>query len=135
MPRQKRSSRMLEKAEHRAAGLKAINPKLDFGNARTLSHLSSLIDQLRDRIDAYNTALSVIDSSRTEIAELERTLGDLTEQMLIGVAFTYGKDSREYEMAGGVRKSERVRRSTNSRIKDSRIKASTDSEASSPVMG
>ncbi len=28
--------------------------------------------------------------------------------MLIGVAFKYGKDSIEYEMAGGVRKSDRV---------------------------
>lgn len=37
--------------------------------------------------------------------------------MLIGVAFRYGKDSREYEMAGGVRKSERIRRSTVGRLK------------------
>jgi hypothetical protein len=37
--------------------------------------------------------------------------------MLIGVAFKYGKDSREYEMAGGVRKSERVRRSSVNRLK------------------
>jgi hypothetical protein len=51
----------------------------------------------------------IIESSQTEIKELERSLGDLSEQMLIGVAFKYSKDSREYEMAGGVRKSERVR--------------------------
>ncbi len=37
--------------------------------------------------------------------------------MLIGIAFKYGKDSREYGMAGGVRKSERLRRSTVSRLK------------------
>jgi hypothetical protein len=29
--------------------------------------------------------------------------------MFLGVAFEYGKDSREYEMAGGVRKSQRKR--------------------------
>jgi hypothetical protein len=44
-------------------------------------------------------------------------LGELSEKMLIGVAFKYGKDSREYEMAGGVRKSERVRRSSVNRLK------------------
>lgn len=76
-----------------------------------------MIEQMRTKIDAYNTALSIIDASRTEIALLEKAMGELTEQMLIGVAFRYGKDSREYEMAGGVRKSERIRRSTNNRIK------------------
>jgi hypothetical protein len=55
------------------------------------------------RIDAYNTALSVIDSSKTEIDQLEKTLADVSDKMLIGVAFKYGKDSSEYEMAGGVR--------------------------------
>lgn len=117
MTRQKRTSRMLERAELRAAGLKAINPQLDFGDARSLSNLTTMIEQLRAKIETYNTALSVIDSSKTEMAELEKSLGNLAEQMLIGVAFKYGKDSREYEMAGGVRKSERVRRSTNQRIK------------------
>jgi len=48
---------------------------------------------------------------------LEKSLGDLADQMLIGVAFKYGKNSREYEMAGGVRKSERIRRSSVSRLK------------------
>jgi hypothetical protein len=84
------------------------------------------MEQLRSKIDAYNTALSVIDSSQTEIEQLEKTLGDLSEKMLIGVAFKYGKDSPEYEMAGGVRKSDseallrsadRIRKSTASRLK------------------
>jgi HAMP domain-containing protein len=117
MPRQKRTSRKLENAELRAAGLRAIDPKLDFGNSRSLSNLTAMIEQLRTKLDAYNTALSIIDSSRTEIALLEKAMGELSDQLLIGVAFRYGKDSGEYEMAGGVRKSERIRRSVNSRIK------------------
>lgn len=117
MTRKKLSSRMLEKAELRAAGLKAIDPQLDFGASRSVSRLTDLTEQLRSKIDTYNTALAIIDSSKTEIASLEKMLGELTEQLLIGVAFQYGNDSREYEMAGGVRKSDRVRRSTNSRIK------------------
>lgn len=119
MARKKRTSRVLEKAELRSSGLKAINPTLDFGDARNLGHLTQIMEQLRTKIDTYNTALSVIDSSQGEIEELEKTLGDLCEKMLIGVAFQYGKDSREYEMAGGVRKSDRIRRSTASRLKAS----------------
>ena len=41
--------------------------------------------------------------------EAEKTLMALSEKMLLGVAFEYGKDSAEYEMAGGVRKSQRKR--------------------------
>ncbi len=118
MPRRKRTSRILEKAELRSAGLKAIDPNLDFGDARDLNNMTQLIEQLRTKIDAYNTALSVIDSSQTEIQELEQTLGELSEKMLLGVAFEYGKDSHEYQMAGGVRKSDRIRKS---RVRRARV--------------
>jgi hypothetical protein len=117
MTRKKRTSRILEKAELRSAGLKAINPTLDFGDVRNLNNMTQLIEQLRTKIDSYNTALSVIDSSKTEIEELEKNLSDITEKMLIGVAFQYGKDSREYQMAGGVRKSDRIRKLRASRSK------------------
>jgi HAMP domain-containing protein len=117
MTRQKSTSRILKKAELRTSGLKAIDPNMDFGDTRNLQNMTQLIELLRTKIDAYNTALAVIDSSKTEITELEKNLGELTEKMLIGVAFKYGKDSREYEMAGGVRKSERVRRSSVNRLK------------------
>ncbi|PSB24625.1 hypothetical protein [Stenomitos frigidus] len=130
MSRKKRTSRMLENAELRSAGLKAVDPKMDFGDVRTLANLTAQMSQLRAKLDAYNTALAIIDSSKTEIDALEKTLGDLADQMLIGVAFKYGKNSREYEMAGGVRKSERIRRST-----VSRLKASADEPASSSASG
>jgi hypothetical protein len=123
MPRPKKTSRVLEKAELRAAGMKGIDPELSFGDTYKLSDLTTIIEELRAKIESYNTALAVIDSSQTEIASLEKELGDVAEKMLIGVAFRYGKDSREYEMAGGVRKSDRVRRSVNSRLK-----AKTDSQ-------
>jgi hypothetical protein len=117
MTRKKRTSRILEKAELRSAGLKAINPTLDFGDVRNLNNMTQLIEQLRTKIDSYNTALAVIDSSKIEIEELEKNLSDITEKMLIGVAFQYGKDSREYQMAGGVRTSDRIRRNRASRLK------------------
>jgi hypothetical protein len=117
MPRQKKTSRILEKVELRVAGLKAVDPQMDFGNDRSIDNLMQFVNQIRTRLDAYNTALAVIDSSKTEIQQLEKTMADLSEQMLLGVAFKYGKDSSEYEMAGGVRKSERIRRSSVSRLK------------------
>jgi hypothetical protein len=78
-----------------------------------------LAQQLRSRIDSYNTALTALDNARNEIATLEKNLNDLSDQMLTGVAFTYGKDSDQYEMAGGVKKSDRIQRSSASRLKGS----------------
>ncbi|MBD2533866.1 hypothetical protein H6G97_31690 [Nostoc flagelliforme FACHB-838] len=126
MSRQKRTYRVLEKAEFRTAGLKAIDPTMDFGDGRNLESMTQLIEQYRTKIDTYNTALTVIDSSKTEMDELDKTLSDLAEKMLIGVAFKYGKDSREYEMAGAVRKSDRIRKSTATRLKATLEKPASD---------
>lgn len=115
--RKRKTSRVLEQAELRASGLTAINPAIDFGDDRSLSTLNNQIDQLREKLNAYNTALVVVDTTRSEIKGLEKTLGDLCEKMLIGVAFQYGKDSQEYQMAGGVRKSDRIRKSSAARLK------------------
>ncbi|MBD2531407.1 hypothetical protein H6G97_18175 [Nostoc flagelliforme FACHB-838] len=117
MSRKKRTSRVLEKAELRSSGLKAIDSNMDFGNNCDLQSLTQAIEQLRTMLDAYNTALTVIDSSKTKIDAMEKTLSNLTDKMVRGVGFKYGKDSSEYEMAGGVRDSERVRKSRLTRLK------------------
>ncbi|MEH2171296.1 hypothetical protein [Nostoc sp.] len=117
MSRKKRTSRVLEKAELRSAGLKAIDANMSFGDNCDLQNLSQAIEQLRTMLDAYNTALTVIDSSKTKIDAMEKTLSNLTDKMVRGVAFKYGKDSSEYEMAGGVRDSERIRKGRLSRLK------------------
>lgn len=127
MPRQKRTYRVLEKAELRMAGLKAIDPSMDFGDARNLQNITQIIQQYRSKIEAYNTTLAVIDSYKNEMKDLETTLSDLTEKMLLGVAFKYGKDSYEYQMAGGVRKSDRIRKSTATRLRTTLEEANTKS--------
>lgn len=110
MSRQKRSSKILEKAEVRAARLRSIDPTLNLGDGLTLAEFSQLIEQLRTRLADYNAALSSVDKVRNEVLDLERKLGDVTEHMLLGVATKFGKNSNEYEMAGGVRKDRRKRR-------------------------
>ncbi|MDF2388372.1 hypothetical protein JMG10_43520 [Nostoc ellipsosporum NOK] len=118
MPRQKRTSRILEKAELRTAGMKSIVPTIKFDDECNLDKLIESIEQLRRKIDIYNTALSVVDSSKTEIQEMEKKLSQLSEKMLMVVAIKYGKDSPEYEMAGGVRISDRISKLRSSRKKN-----------------
>ncbi|MFS0517628.1 hypothetical protein ACEYW6_23335 [Nostoc sp. UIC 10607] len=119
MSRPKRTSRVIEKAELRSAGLKAIDLNMDFGDNCNLQNLTKSIEELRTMLDAYNIALAMIDSSKTKIDKMEKTLNNLTDKMVMGVAFKYGKNSSEYEMAGGIRDSERIRKSRLSRLKAS----------------
>jgi len=119
MPRQKRTSGVIKKAEFRSAGLKAIDSSMDFGDNCSLQNLTQSIEQLRTMIDAYNTALAVIDSSKTKIDEMEKNLNDLSDKLVRGVAFKYGRDSSEYEIVGGIRESDRVRKGRLTRLKSS----------------
>ena len=50
-----------------------------------------------------------LDEKANKLAASEKTLQDLSERVLAGVAARFGKDSNEYEKVGGVRKSERKR--------------------------
>ncbi|MFM8850226.1 MAG: hypothetical protein ACKOE5_07510 [Cytophagales bacterium] len=61
----------------------------------------------RQRLDEYNMALSEADSKQNTASEAEKKLRDMSERMLMGVASKFGKDSDEYEKAGGTRKSEK----------------------------
>lgn len=110
MARPKRSSASVDKAERRIAGLKSINSELDLGKGLTIDAFAESIETTRQRVAAYNTTLSRLDADRTAMLEAEKALMELSEKMLLGVAFQYGNDSSEYEMAGGIRKSQRKRR-------------------------
>ncbi|MGC1308237.1 MAG: hypothetical protein WA885_13500 [Phormidesmis sp.] len=109
MARQKRSSRILEKAQRRLASIQSIDAKLTLDGGISIQTYAKVIGDLRSQLDSYNTALSTIDDLYNNIADAERQLADYSEQMLLGVAAKFGKNSNQYEMAGGVRKRDRKR--------------------------
>lgn len=113
----RKSNRALEQAEIRAACLAAIDPHLDLGNDRNLDSFNLQISELQEQINHYNTTVAELQNVRSNIKDREKTLREFSSQMLLGVAFTYGKDSLEYELAGGVRKSEQIRRNRLARMK------------------
>jgi hypothetical protein len=126
MPRRKRSSRILEKAEFRVAGLKAIDQNINFDDTHNLQNLNQLIENFHNTLDDYNAAIAMIDSSRKKLDEMEKNLSQLSDKMLMGVGFKYGKNSNEYELAGGVRDSERIRKSRLTRLKSNTDKTSDE---------
>ncbi|AFY32230.1 hypothetical protein [Calothrix sp. PCC 7507] len=109
MARQKRNSRTLDKAEIRLASIKSISPTLDVGEGLTVKDYTQKIEDLRKSLEAYNTTLSTIDVLLTQIVENEKDLADYSDKILRGIAYKFGNNSHEYQMAGGIRKSERKR--------------------------
>ena len=95
----RKSSRILEEIEVRATGLAAIDPNMDFGDNRSLKNIGKKTAPLREKLNAYNTALTDADTLRSEIKELEKEMAVLSSEMLLAVAFRYGKDSLEYQKA------------------------------------
>ena len=114
-----RTSIALTQAENRLLGLKTINPNLDFGNDRSITKLNICTTELRTKLADYNDTIAALESKKNELRDLEKQLNDLSSIMLKGVGFEYGEDSHEYELAGGVRTSDRVRKSRITRIKSS----------------
>lgn len=110
MPRKKRNSQVLNKAERRIAGMRSVAEEIDFGNGLTMISYDSLIQEMREKLSVYNRTLSMVDGAYNEMLAAERKLMDVSDHMLSGFGVRYGKDSFAYEMAGGRRKSERQKR-------------------------
>ncbi|BAY08093.1 hypothetical protein [Calothrix sp. NIES-2098] len=126
MSRRQRTSRILEKAKFRVARLKAIDPNISFDDNCNLQNLTQLIDQVNNILNDYNDAIAVIDSSKKKLDEMEKALSNLSDKILVGVGLRYGKNSDEYELAGGVRDSERIRKGRLTRLKNNAEKTTDE---------
>ena len=84
-----------------------VAAQLDPSSGLTLTAYQTTIDALQGKLDKYNNLLSEIDALFNDVTAGEKQLAALSERMLDGVGVKFGKDSNEYEKAGGVRKSER----------------------------
>ena len=106
MARMKKTSKIITAARERLAGLKSIDPELDLGNGMTARNFETKIDTAETKLGTYNTTLSTADEQLGLFEVSEDDQKDFHERMLLAVATKYGKDSIEYEQAGGTRKSE-----------------------------
>jgi hypothetical protein len=97
----------LDKGKVRLAAIKSIDANLDLGNQITVQNYEIELNKLNAKIEQYNTTLSIIDDLYNECQAQKSIIKDWNERVLTGVATKYGKNSTQYEMAGGVKKSER----------------------------
>jgi hypothetical protein len=89
--------------------MSSIEEELDLGNGLTLDAYWEEIAKVRDLQKRYNAGLSTVDQAYSELQAEEKVLMEMTDHMLSAVKVKFGRDSYEYEMAGGVRHSERKR--------------------------
>lgn len=109
MFRKKGICRPLEKAKVRLDGIQSIDTVLDLGTGLSAKSYGQKIVALQQKISTYNSSLAAIDALRSQIVAAKKDLSDYSEQMLMSIGGRFGKNSYEYEKAGGVRKSERKR--------------------------
>ncbi len=99
----RRNSAALEAAQTRRDNLKKIDPALDLGHGNTLAVYESEIVAVQTKLSAYNQILAAADNALNELQDAEKTLKKRSTKMLAGVGVAFGKDSSQYEMAGGTR--------------------------------
>jgi hypothetical protein len=110
MSRKKRNSKTISVAEKRLASIRSIDAKLDLGHGVSVRTYGEKVAAASARLEVYNAAIAQADGARNQLVNSERELRDWSERVLAGVAARFGKDSVEYEQAGGRRKSNRKRR-------------------------
>jgi hypothetical protein len=101
MPRQKRNSQIIEKAQRRLESLRSVDPFLNFGNNLSVSTYTEYIEQGHQAIAKYNTLLSMVDEAQQDLERLEQQIADISTRLLQSVGARYGKRSVEYMKAGG----------------------------------
>jgi hypothetical protein len=102
-------SAKLEAAEIKLNAVKGIDSEMEFSPGVTVATYAEAVEVTRQRLDAYNEALAVLERERLALREAEKGLQAITVKVLPAIALKHGKESSQYSMVGGVRPSEQKR--------------------------
>lgn len=105
--KRRNASKTMELGAERCANCASIDAKLDLGEGLSVVEYEKVNEKTRKSLAVYNTSIATTESLLEAHETNEMELADFNERMLIGVAYKYGKNSNEYKMAGGTKKSER----------------------------
>ncbi len=109
MARPKKNSAVLQTAQRRLSGMKAIDPKLDLGGGCTTNNVETKAKDVDKKLEEYNNLLTLVDAAANRLERAEKDLNYLSVKVLPGIATRYDKESDQYEMVGGIKPSERKR--------------------------
>lgn len=109
MARTKAVSAIIQTANKRAAGVRSIDVQLVLTDGLSLASYQAAIKDAEEKMATFNTKSSELEEANNTFQTAEKKLRDLNDRILAGIAAKYGRDSDQYEMAGGTRRSERKR--------------------------
>ena len=109
MARLKRKSEVLEAARRRLVGIQQISPAPTFGPGLTIEGYEAEIEGFMADQDAYNGDIAALDERNNLLDAREQRLADFSQRILAAVKAQFGPGSNEFELAGGVRRSDRKR--------------------------
>jgi len=102
-----RESAPIAEAQARVNELAAIDPKLNLGETISVAEGAAQVTAATKTLSDYNKALKTADDLLNQLKGQEKALSTWSTKALGGVKIKYGPDSSQYEMAGGIRQSER----------------------------
>ena len=109
MVRSKKKSETIDRARSRLAGMKSIHEKLDLGHGCSTATVEAKLNEAVKALEVLNKLKAQTSEAGNEFERIEKELGRLSKQILLGAAMKYDQDSNEYEMVGGVKLSDRKR--------------------------
>lgn len=111
MARQRKTKTLaMTEGEQKIAGMKSIDQNLDLGNDASVAAGEAIIAAERVILEEYNSLLAQADAKLNQLQAQDRLMRAFNKKVLPAVGLKYGTDSDEYEKVGGVRESERRKR-------------------------
>lgn len=107
MARTPKTDRELQAGKIRLAKVKSVEADFKANDEVSVAKLETEVSEAQSILDDYNQTLASLDGKNNQYNLQIKKIKDLSERLLESVGVKYGKDSDEYEMAGGTRKSER----------------------------
>jgi hypothetical protein len=106
----KTNSKALEQVQLRLSALKSIDPNLDLGDGLTIGLVTAFIQSTRAEIEAYNTEVAAVEKRCKAIRLKEDEVARLSDRIVDGVAFRFGRKSDEYKTVSSIRRYSRNRK-------------------------
>ena len=110
MARLRRKSSALEASQQRLAGIKQFSPPPALPSGLSLMEAEARQNAVSALLSRYNGILAEADHLLNELQNAEKSVRQYDSKLLTAIGLLYGKDSSEYEMAGGTRESEAKKR-------------------------
>lgn len=114
--RRKQATKEMRELKQKIAGMKSVDPQFDAGNGVTLGAAEALDAELEAALSDFNESVATTDEKDNFFGGKNKLARDFNRKVIPATGLKYGRDSSAYEQVGGVRDSERKRRTVKPKV-------------------